>query len=86
VKSLTVTYCNTGANLLIINYDDLGIATYMVCNNQGLCLIRTTSSRIALYVERHVKYAHPELRLMVGGDPGSRTTKLIWRHIRKFSK
>jgi hypothetical protein len=72
--------------LLIVNYDDLGIATYMVCNSQGQCLIRTTSSRIANYVERHVIYAAPDLRLMVGGDPGSRTPKLIWRHIRKISK
>jgi hypothetical protein len=71
--------------LLIVNYDDLGIATYMVCNNQGLCLIRTTSSRIAMYIEQHVHQAHPELRLMVGGDPGSRTPRLIWRHVRKFS-
>lgn len=72
--------------MLIIDYDNLGMTTYMVCNNQGLCLIRTTSSRIAYYVERHVTSATPELRLMVGGDPGSRTSKVIWRHMRRFSK
>ncbi len=71
--------------MLIVDYDDLGIATYMVCNSQGLCLIRTTSSRIAAYIERHVHRAHPDLRLMVGGDPGSRVPKLIWRHIRRTS-
>jgi len=63
-----------------------GVITYMVCNSQGLCLIRTTSSRIANYVERHAKYAGTDLRLMVGGDPGSRTPKLIWSHVRRFLK
>ena len=72
--------------MLIIDYDKTGTVTYTVCNSQGLCLIRTTSSRIAYYVESHVKSATPELRLMVGGDPGSRTSKVIWRHIRRFSK
>jgi len=69
--------------LLLIDYDNCGIATYTVCNKQGLCLIRTTSSRIAYYVERHIEYAGPDLRLLVGGDPGSRTPKLLWRYIRR---
>jgi hypothetical protein len=69
--------------LVIVDYDDCGVATYMVCNQQGLCLIRTSSSRIAYYIERHIKYAGPDLRLLVGGDPGSRTPKLLWRYIRR---
>lgn len=68
--------------LLTVDYDECGIATYMVCNSQGLCLIRTTSSRIAYYIERHVQNAAPDLRLLVGGDPGSRIPKLIWRYQR----
>jgi hypothetical protein len=56
----------------------------MVTNDQGLCLIRTTDSAIAEFVDRHSKGVDPNLRLTVGGDPGSRDrSPPIWKHIRR---
>jgi len=73
--------------MLFIERDSqTGISTYMVCNDAGLCLIRTTSSRIADYVERHVKGIPASLRLTVGGDPGTRSTQHIWQHVRRWSR
>ena len=73
--------------MLFIDQDpDTGINTYMVCNDAGLCLIRTTSSRIANFVERHSQGVPPSLRLTVGGDPGTRSTQHIWQHVRRWSK
>lgn len=63
-----------------------GITSYMVCNDAGLCLIYTTSSRIAEFVERHSRGVPPTLRLTVGGDPGTRTTTHLWQHVRRWSK
>lgn len=65
---------------------DTGITTYMVCNDAGLCLIRTTSSRIANYVNNHTRGVPPTLRLTVGGDPGTRTTNHLWQHVRRWTK
>lgn len=60
---------------------------YMVTNDQGLCLIRTTDGAIADFVDKHSKGVNPDLRLMVGGDYGSRVTNPpIWKHIRRFSR
>jgi hypothetical protein len=73
--------------MLFIDQDpDTGTYTYMVCNDAGLCLIRTTSSRIANFVERHSQGVPTALRLTVGGDPGTRTTQHIWQHVRRWSK
>jgi len=73
--------------MLFIDQDpDTGINTYMVCNDAGLCLIRTTSSRIANFVERHSRGVPPSLRLTVGGDPGTRSTQHIWQHVRRWSR
>ena len=72
--------------MIFVDYDNGGIATYMVCNDEGLCLIRTTSSRIAFYVERRVHGVNPNLRLTIGGDPGAKTNKSIWHHIRRFRR
>jgi hypothetical protein len=71
--------------MLFRNEDENGITTYMVCNDQGLCLIRTTSSRIADFVDRHSRGINPDLRLTVGGDPGTKQTKRpIFYHVRKL--
>lgn len=59
--------------MLFIDRDPVdGQTYYTVCNPQGTCLIRTTSGAIAQFVENHTKNLNPELRLTVGGDPGTR--------------
>lgn len=72
--------------MLFTDEDENGVTTYMVCNDAGLCLIRTTSSRIAEFVERHSRGVPPSLRLTVGGDPGTRSTQHIWQHVRRWSR
>lgn len=73
--------------MLFIDRDPVtGISTYMVCNDAGLCLIRTTSSRIANYVEARTQGVPSSLRLTVGGDPGTRTIHHIWQHVRRWSR
>jgi hypothetical protein len=60
---------------------------YMVTNDQGLCLIRTTDSEIAKFVNQHSKGVDPKLRLTVGGDPGSKDKNPpIWKHVRRLSR
>lgn len=72
--------------MIYLDNDECGVTTYMVCNDEGMCLIRTTSSRIAYFVERHVYGIDPSLRLTVGGDPGAKNKKSLWTHIRRFRK
>lgn len=56
----------------------------MVTNDQGLCLIRTTDGAIADFVNRHSNNVDPELRLIVGGDYGTKVKNPpIWKHIRR---
>lgn len=66
--------------------DETGVSTYMVCNDAGLCLIRTTSSAIAYFVESHAQGIPPTLRLTVGGDPGTRSDRKIWQHVRRWGR
>jgi hypothetical protein len=74
-----------GANIvLIIDKDAFGMCMYTVCNKQGICLIRTSSWPIAEFVEQHSNSVHPELRLRVGGDEGTRLANPLWTHVRKF--
>lgn len=70
--------------LIIRNFD--GITQYVVCNEAGKCLIVTTSSAIAEFVERHVKGISPDLRLNIGGDPGTKVEKKLWHHIKRYTK
>lgn len=71
--------------MLLCDQDENGICTYMVCNDQGGCLIRTTSRAIAHFVNAHSKGIDPNLRLTVGGDPGTRLAHHpIFHHIRKL--
>jgi len=70
--------------MLIVDRDpDTGETHYMVCNDQGLCLIRTTSSAIAAFVNAHSGNIDPNLRLNIGGDPGTRKERYIWHYIRR---
>jgi hypothetical protein len=66
--------------------DDDGLPMYMVTNNEGLCLIRTTNGGIALYVNAFTKNISPDLRLNVGGDSGTKNTKTprIFHHVRRY--
>jgi len=72
--------------MLYRDQDRLGITTYTVTNDQGLCLIRTTNGKLATFVDAHSKGANPELRLRVGGDRGTPDEKHIWTHVRRFTK
>jgi hypothetical protein len=73
--------------MLFRDEDENGIITYMVCNDQGSCLIRTTSSNIANFVHRHSKGIDSDLRLTVGGDPGTKQAKKpLFHHIRRYSR
>lgn len=71
--------------MLVKERDDVGITTYTVYNSAGQILIRTSSSKIAYYVEYYVrKGVNPELRLSVGGDKGTLIEQHLWIHKRKF--
>ena len=73
--------------MLIVDQDpQTGVSTYMVCNDAGFCLIRTTSSKIANYVDRHSRGIPQTLRLTVGGDPGTKTSQHIWQHVRRWAR
>lgn len=58
--------------MLFVDEDENGIERYMVTNDQGLCLIRTTSRAIAHFVNQHSGGIPPGTYLVVGGDPKSR--------------
>jgi hypothetical protein len=71
--------------MLIVRQFD-GITQYVVCNEAGDCLIVTTSSKIAEFVERNIKGVPRELRLNIGGDPGTKVEKKLWHHIKRYTK
>jgi hypothetical protein len=71
--------------MLYVTDGEGGVPMYMVTNNEGLCLIRTTNGGIALYVNAFTKKINPNLRLNVGGDPGTRQKNpRIFHHIRRY--
>ena len=73
--------------MLIHDLDDCGVPVYMVCNDLGLCLIRTKDFAIASFVEKHCHGISSELRLTVGGDRGTEQyNQPIFYHIRRFTK
>lgn len=74
--------------MLYVTEDDDGVPIYMVTNNQGLCLIRTTNGGIALYINAFTKNISPNLRLNVGGDPNTRNNKTprIFHHVRRYGR
>jgi len=71
--------------MLIIREFD-GMKQYVVCNEAGDCLIVTTSSKIANFVEANVKGVPASLRLNIGGDPGTKKEYKLWHHIRKYGR
>lgn len=58
----------------------------MVTNDQGSCLIRTTDSALANFVNEHSRGIPPGMFLVVGGDPGARKSRKIFHHIRKVNR
>jgi hypothetical protein len=59
---------------------------HVVTNNAGLILIYTTNGGLALYINAFTKNINPNLRLNVGGDPGTRNNKTprIFHHVRRY--
>jgi hypothetical protein len=72
--------------MLFAREDGEGVIQYVVCNEAGDCLIVTTSSKIANFIERNVKGVPSSLRLNIGGDPGTKTERKLWHHVRKYNK
>lgn len=73
--------------MLIRERDQTGITTYTVLNPQGLILIRTTNSKIAYFIEYHVRQGvDPSLRLRVGGDRGAEIQGPVWTHVRRWGR
>ena len=74
--------------MLFTTRDQWGITTYTVCNNQGLCLIRTTNGYLARVVDACTKKINPNLRLNVGGDPGTKNNPRprIFHHIKRYQR
>jgi len=59
----------------------------MVTNDQGLCLIRTTHFALADFVNAHSRGINPNLRLCIGGDPGTKEKNApIWTFVRKTGR
>lgn len=60
---------------------------FVVKNNAGSVLIYTTSSAIAYFVNHFTPKLDVNLRLTVGGDPGTRNTDSntkIFHHVRRY--
>jgi hypothetical protein len=74
--------------MLHVTNDNDGLPIYMVTNNQGLCLIRTTNGGIALYINAFTKNINPNLRLNVGGDSGTKNvlSPRIFHHVRRYHR
>jgi hypothetical protein len=72
--------------MLYVTEDDCGLPMYMVTNNEGLCLIRTTNGGMALYINAFTKNINPNLRINVGGDPGTKNnpSTRIFHHVRRY--
>ena len=73
--------------MLYANFDENGITMYMVCNDAGLCLIRTSDGFIAHYVHALSRGVDTNLRLIVGGDPGTRQSRHpVFHHVRRYRR
>lgn len=60
---------------------------FVVKNNAGLILIYTTSGSIAHFVNQFTKDLDPNLRLSVGGDPGTKRQapgNKLFHHVRRY--
>jgi hypothetical protein len=73
--------------MLYVNDND-GTFMYLVTNNQGLCLVYTSDGYTARIVDSFSskKNFSPDLRVNVGGDPGTRNnlTPRIFHHVRRY--
>ena len=74
--------------MLFADNSDGGSTVYMVTNNEGLCLVRTTDGYLATVVNAFTKNINPNLRLNVGGDPGTKNTDKprIFHHVRRYQR
>ena len=54
-----------------------GQVTYTVCNDAGLCMIRTTSRSIAYFVNDHVKGIPADYKLTVGNTLGRGSRRIF---------
>ena len=61
---------------------------HIVTNNQGAILIYTTDGAIAHFVNNFTPKLDPNLRLTVGGDPGTRRRENnpVFHHIRRYRR
>lgn len=61
---------------------------FVVKNNAGSILIYTTSSSIAHFVNQFTPELDSNLRLTIGGDPGTRGAKTktrLFHHVRRYN-
>ena len=72
--------------MLFIDRDEHGTCQYIVTNDAGLCLIRTSSRKIADYVNYYSYGAPLDARIAVGGDRNHPEIGPIWRFSRKVGK
>ena len=62
---------------------------FVVKNSAGLILIYTTSGSIAHFVNQFTPGLDPNLRLTVGGDPGTRKAdknQKVFHHVRRYNR
>lgn len=73
--------------MLVRERDQTGITTYSVFNDRGQLIIRTTNSKIAYFIEYHIRQGvDPSLRLRIGGDRGAEIQGPVWVHVRRFGR
>lgn len=72
--------------MLFIDRDENGISYYMVTNDAGLCLIRTSNKKIADYVNYYSYGAPLDAQIAVGGDQGHPEIGPMWRFRRLSNK
>jgi hypothetical protein len=73
--------------MLFTSRNEWGITTYTVCNDAGQCLIHTTDAYMARVVHLLSRGVDTNLRLTVGGDPGTRQARYpVFHHVRRYVK
>ena len=73
--------------MLFTTRDQWGITTYTVCNDAGDCLIRTTNGYIARVLDPLSRGVDTNLRLTIGGDPGTRQARHpVFHHVRRYQR
>ena len=67
--------------------NDIGVERfYSAYNNSGSLLIYTTSGKMASFVADHARLVDSDMRLRVGGDPGTVTERRHGVWIRLVNK